>query len=109
MDTAIKLVVFAMSMIFVRGIELYGETDLVEPVNVGNDREFSILQLAEIVKKMFAEKSLTIEHMPMPKDDPKQRRPDLTKAKALLQGWSPKVPLEEGLVKMCDWLKTQLS
>lgn len=92
-----------------RGIELYGETDLVEPVNVGNDREFSILQLAEIVKKMFAEKSLTIEHMPMPKDDPKQRRPDLTKAKALLQGWSPKVPLEEGLVKMCDWLKTQLS
>jgi UDP-glucuronate decarboxylase len=54
---------------------------------------------------MFPEKNLSIEHLPTPADDPKKRRPDLTKAKSLLKPWLPKVPLKEGLKFMLEWLK----
>ncbi len=92
----------------IEGILRYAQTELVEPVNIGNDKEFTILELAEIVqKKLFPEKDLQIEHSPLPKDDPLQRRPDLTKAQQLLGGWGPKVQLEEGLRNMYAWLKSQ--
>ncbi|NVO19540.1 MAG: SDR family oxidoreductase [Bacteroidetes bacterium] len=67
------------------------------PVNIGNPGEFTILQLAEMVIRLTNSKSKII-HMPLPSDDPMQRQPNIELAKKEL-GWSPKIPLEEGLVK----------
>ncbi|PGH59347.1 NAD-dependent dehydratase [Azospirillum palustre] len=65
------------------------------PINLGNPGEFTMLELAEKVIRLTGSAS-TIEHMPLPQDDPKQRRPDIAKARALMQ-WEPAVPLDEGL------------
>jgi dTDP-glucose 4,6-dehydratase len=65
------------------------------PVNIGNAVEFTILECARRVLAVTGSKS-KIRHEPLPRDDPKQRRPDISKAKALL-GWEPKVELEKGL------------
>jgi dTDP-glucose 4,6-dehydratase len=65
------------------------------PVNIGNPNEFTILECAQLVLKVTGSKS-KIAYEPLPQDDPKQRRPDIAKAKALL-GWEPKIQLEEGL------------
>jgi UDP-glucuronate decarboxylase len=65
------------------------------PVNIGNPGEFTMLELAEMVIRL-TKSSSRIVHKPLPADDPRQRRPDITKAKALLD-WQPTVPLEEGL------------
>ena len=65
------------------------------PVNLGNPNELTILEFAERIRKLTGTKSV-IEHQPLPQDDPKQRRPDISKATALL-GWEPKVGLSEGL------------
>ncbi|CAO3363771.1 UDP-glucuronic acid decarboxylase family protein (plasmid) [Azospirillum sp. A26] len=65
------------------------------PINLGNPGEFTMLELAEKVIRLTRSAS-TIEHMPLPQDDPKQRRPDIAKARALLN-WEPAVPLDEGL------------
>lgn len=75
--------------------------DVTGPVNIGNPGEFTILQLAELVIKLTDSKSKLIR-MPLPADDPKQRKPDITKAKALLN-WQPTTPLEEGLQKTIDY------
>ena len=75
--------------------------DVTGPVNIGNPGEFTILQLAEMVIKLTDSKSKLIR-MPLPADDPKQRRPDITKAKKLLN-WEPVTPLEEGLVKTIEY------
>jgi len=80
--------------------------DVIGPVNVGNPKEFSILQLAEIVKRLTNSNS-EIVSKPLPQDDPKQRKPDITKAKEVL-GWSPEVALEDGLIKTIEYLKTQI-
>ena len=71
--------------------------EVTGPVNVGNPGEFTILQLAENIIELTGSKS-KIVRMPLPSDDPKQRRPDITKAQELL-GWQPTTPLREGLVK----------
>jgi dTDP-glucose 4,6-dehydratase len=73
------------------------------PVNIGNPREFTILECAELVLKVTGSKS-QIRYEPLPQDDPKQRRPDITKARQLLQ-WEPKVDLEMGLRKSLDYFK----
>ena len=65
------------------------------PVNIGNPNEFTILECAKRVLEVTGSKS-KIRHEPLPEDDPKQRRPDITKARALL-GWEPRVDLESGL------------
>ena len=65
------------------------------PVNIGNPSEFTILQCAELVLKVTGSSS-HIRYEPLPQDDPKQRRPDITKARQLL-GWEPKIDLETGL------------
>jgi UDP-glucuronate decarboxylase len=65
------------------------------PVNVGNPTEFTILQLAELVIELTGSKSRIIR-MPLPADDPKQRRPDISQAQKLLN-WQPVTPLREGL------------
>ena len=83
----------------VRGlISLMNSADSITgPVNLGNPGEFTIRELAEQVIALTGSRS-KIVHMPLPEDDPKQRRPDITRATQLL-GWEPKVRLEEGLSK----------
>jgi dTDP-glucose 4,6-dehydratase len=73
------------------------------PVNIGNPTEFSILECAKRVLAVTGSKS-SIRHEPLPQDDPKQRRPDISKAKALL-GWEPKVDLETGLRMSLDYFR----
>jgi nucleoside-diphosphate-sugar epimerase len=89
----------------VDGILKYAETNITDPVNLGNDKEFTILELAESVQSMFSEKKIGIRHLELPKDDPTKRRPELKRAKSLLSPWEPKVPLNEGLKHMYSWLK----
>ncbi|WMT89569.1 SDR family oxidoreductase [Pelagibacterium sp. H642] len=67
------------------------------PVNLGNPGEFTINQLADLVIRQTGSKSRKV-HMPLPKDDPQRRRPDITRAKTLL-GWEPRVPLAKGLAQ----------
>lgn len=93
----------------VEGIVTFARLKLSDPVNIGNESEFSILELAEMVREIFAEKNLKIEYHELPKDDPRQRRPDLTAAKKILSPWLPQVNLRTGLLKMIDWLKIELS
>jgi len=70
------------------------------PINIGNPGEFTMLELAEQVIALTGSRS-AIEHRPLPQDDPRQRRPDITKAKTLL-GWEPAVPLRDGLARTID-------
>ncbi|MBK3732889.1 UDP-glucuronate decarboxylase [Azospirillum brasilense] len=70
------------------------------PINIGNPGEFTMLELAERVIALTGSRS-TVEHRPLPQDDPRQRRPDIGKAKTLL-GWEPAVPLPEGLARTID-------
>jgi dTDP-glucose 4,6-dehydratase len=73
------------------------------PVNIGNPNEFTILECAQHVLKVTGSKS-KITYEPLPQDDPKQRRPDITKARQLL-GWEPKIDLETGLRMSLDYFK----
>jgi len=82
------------------------DDDFTGPVNTGNPGEFTILELAKLVIEYTGSKS-KIDFRPLPQDDPKQRRPDITLAKAKL-GWEPKVPLREGLKKTIDYFDTML-
>jgi UDP-glucuronate decarboxylase len=92
----------------VDGIVKFSETDgELGPLNLGNDGEFSILELAEEVLKQVGGKS-KIAFKPLPGDDPKCRRPDLTKTKATL-GWTPKVQLKDGLVKTIAYFRETLA
>jgi UDP-glucuronate decarboxylase len=75
--------------------------DFTGPVNIGNPNEFTILELAEKVVQLTGSKSRII-HLPLPSDDPMQRQPDISLAKKELD-WSPKIQLEEGLVKTIDY------
>ena len=73
-------------------------------INVGNPGEYTILELAEKTLKMMPESTSKIVYRPLPGDDPKQRRPDITLAKSLL-GWEPKIVLDEGLAKTIDYFR----
>ncbi len=75
----------------------------IGPLNLGNPGEFTILELAELVIALTGSRSI-IERRPLPQDDPKQRRPDISKAKALLD-WEPKVPLRDGLERTIDYFR----
>ncbi|TPI32680.1 SDR family oxidoreductase [Mesorhizobium sp. B3-1-6] len=68
-----------------------------QPVNLGNPGEFSILELARLVRELTGSRS-PVKFLPLPQDDPRRRRPDIGRARALL-GWSPKVPLRQGLLQ----------
>ena len=76
-------------------IKLMNTDGLHDPINLGNPGEFTIKQLAEEVIKICGSNS-GLTHLPLPADDPRQRRPDITKAQTLL-GWTPTIPLHEGL------------
>ncbi len=75
-------------------------------MNLGNPREFSILELAEVVIKLTKSKS-KIVFQPLPTDDPKQRKPDIALAKERL-GWEPTVPLNQGLEKTIKYFENFL-
>jgi dTDP-glucose 4,6-dehydratase len=77
------------------------------PVNIGNPNEFTILECAQVVLKITGSKS-RIRHEPLPQDDPRQRRPDITKARQLL-GWEPKIDLETGLRLSLDYFKNAVA
>ncbi len=81
-----------------------GSDDFVGPVNIGNQGEFTIKQLAEQVVELTGSRS-KIVYRDLPSDDPKQRQPDITLARKHL-GWEPKVPLAEGLKKTIEWFRT---
>jgi dTDP-glucose 4,6-dehydratase len=74
-----------------------------DPVNIGNPRELTVKQIAELVLKLTGSNS-KIEHTPLPVDDPKVRRPDIRRAKQLL-GWEPQVELEDGLRKTIEYFR----
>lgn len=77
-----------------------------EVVNLGTSEEHTVLDYALIIKKLTNSRSQIIFSEPLPQDDPKKRKPDINKAKKLLN-WEPKISLEEGLRKMIDYLKHQ--
>ena len=77
-----------------------------DPVNIGNPRELTVMEIAKLVLKLTGSAS-RIEHRPLPVDDPKVRRPDIRRAKELL-GWEPKVELEEGLTKTIHFFRKVL-
>ena len=79
------------------------EDDFIGPINIGKPREFTILELAQKVIGMTGSQS-KIVFEPLPNDDPRQRKPDITLAKEKL-GWKPEISLEEGLVKVIDYFK----
>ncbi len=74
-----------------------------EVINIGNNKETTILELAELIKRLTNSSSKIAFH-PLPEDDPKRRCPDISKAKKIL-GWEPKVSLEEGLKNTIKWFK----
>src|SRR5258707_554621 len=67
------------------------------PINIGNPQEHSMLQLAQMVIDLTGSRS-RVAHRPLPQDDPRQRRPDISKANELLS-WNPKTPVRDGLIK----------
>lgn len=91
----------------VRGINLTMESDFHEPINLGNPSELTILDIAKEVLALLPESTSEITHLPMPPDDPKVRRPDITRAKQVL-GWQPTVSRREGLAKMIQSYRESL-
>ncbi|MDO5527908.1 MAG: SDR family NAD-dependent epimerase/dehydratase, partial [Paracoccus sp. (in: a-proteobacteria)] len=77
------------------------------PINIGNPGEFTVRQLAELVIKKTGSRS-QITYLPLPQDDPQQRRPDITRAKELLD-WQPSVSLTEGLDLTIEYFDALLS
>ncbi|NLE66027.1 MAG: SDR family oxidoreductase [Lentisphaerae bacterium] len=88
----------------IRGIVLLSRSAVHEPVNIGNPREMTVRQFAEVIIRLTGSRS-AMESKPLPVDDPKTRQPDIRRARELL-GWEPNVPLEEGLARTIDYFRT---
>jgi UDP-glucuronate decarboxylase len=80
--------------------------DGVGPVNLGNPKEMTVLQIAEAIRELTGSCS-AIEHRPLPSDDPTRRLPDITRARERL-GWEPRVSLAEGLAATIEYFKARL-
>ena len=91
----------------IEGIYRLLESNEHEPVNIGNPAEITIMEFAERIRALVGAK-VPIMHQPLPQDDPKQRCPDISKAKRILK-WEPKVNLEEGLRITYDYFKKQVA
>jgi dTDP-glucose 4,6-dehydratase len=89
----------------VEGIRLSMVSREHRPVNLGNPGEMSILEFAWHIKKHTGSQS-SIEHLPLPDDDPKVRRPDISRAREFL-GWEPRVGFEDGIKKTIDWFRNR--
>jgi dTDP-glucose 4,6-dehydratase len=90
----------------VDGIIRLAESATNEPVNIGNPHEITIEEIARTIIKLVGSSSQLV-YRPLPVDDPRQRRPDITRARTIL-GWEPKVGLEEGLLKTVDYFKSKV-
>jgi dTDP-glucose 4,6-dehydratase len=90
----------------VDGIIRLAASNVNDPVNIGNPHEMSIEEMARVIITMTGSKS-RIVFRALPTDDPKVRRPDITRARTLL-GWEPKVPLDQGLTSTIDYFKKKL-
>jgi dTDP-glucose 4,6-dehydratase len=91
----------------VDGVLRLMESDTNDPVNIGNPHEVTIEQIARTIIRLVGSSS-NLVYRPLPVDDPKQRQPDITRARTLL-GWEPKVGLEEGLLKTVEYFKMKLA
>ncbi|MDQ3280417.1 MAG: SDR family oxidoreductase [Acidobacteriota bacterium] len=87
----------------IEGIYRLLMSDEVQPTNIGNPAEMTVLQFAQEIKRLTGTDA-PIEFRPLPEDDPKIRRPDISKAREILQ-WEPRVPLEEGLSKTIEYFR----
>jgi dTDP-glucose 4,6-dehydratase len=90
----------------VSGLLALMDSDVNEPVNIGNPHEMSIEEMARLIIRMTGSKSQVV-FQPLPVDDPQVRQPDITKARTLL-GWEPKVTLEEGLTSTIEYFRTKM-
>ncbi|MBC7231772.1 MAG: SDR family oxidoreductase [Chloroflexi bacterium] len=90
----------------IEGIYLLLQSDYAEPVNLGNPTEMRLLDFALLINELVGNKA-GIVYKPLPADDPKRRRPDITRARQIL-GWEPKVGLEEGLRQTIAWFRQAL-
>lgn len=90
----------------VRGVLANLELGDEMPVNLGNPHEVTVLQLAETIIKLAGSRS-KIEHRELPVDDPRQRQPDITRARAKL-GWEPEVGFEDGLGRTLEYFRSVL-
>jgi dTDP-glucose 4,6-dehydratase len=91
----------------VTGLIALMESDVNEPVNIGNPHEMTIEEMARLIISMTGSKSQLV-FKPLPTDDPQVRQPDITRARTLL-GWEPKVPLEEGLTSTIGYFRQRLA
>jgi dTDP-glucose 4,6-dehydratase len=89
------------------GIYRLLESDEHEPTNIGNPQEITILEFAERVRALVGAQ-VPIKFHPLPQDDPKQRCPDIAKARRIL-GWEPKVTLEEGLRRTYEYFRERVA
>jgi dTDP-glucose 4,6-dehydratase len=90
----------------VDGIIRLMQSDENDPVNIGNPHELTIKEIAETIIRMTGAPSRLV-YQPLPTDDPKVRKPDITRARTLL-GWEPKIALEHGLTKTIEYFKTKV-
>ena len=88
-------------------IRLMNVNNLHDPVNLGNPGEFTIKQLAEEVRNICASQS-EFSYLPLPADDPRQRKPDISKAQAML-GWNPTIPLRDGLTRTVEDFRRRMN
>jgi UDP-glucuronate decarboxylase len=90
----------------IRYMTLGTDESIPGPINLGNPGEFTMMELAQKILKVTGSTSYILQQ-PLPQDDPKQRKPDISKAKQYLN-WEPTITLEEGLVKTIEYFKTQV-
>jgi dTDP-glucose 4,6-dehydratase len=92
----------------VSGLLALQEKGDARPVNLGNPREMTLIEFAEVIRKVVGKGGRVRSVRPLPENDPKQRRPDITRARTLL-GWEPKVSVEEGLVPTVAYFRRELA
>jgi len=90
----------------IRGFLALLDSDETGPVNIGNDNEFTIREMADLVIELTGSSS-ELQFDPLPVDDPMQRKPDLTLARTRL-GWEPRIQLREGLERTVEWFRSRL-
>jgi len=81
--------------------------DIIGPINIGNPNEFTMIELATMVIDLIGSKSKLI-YQPLPSDDPKQRQPNISKAKEFLDDWTPNIQLKEGLIKTIKYFENEI-
>ena len=90
----------------VTGLLALLDSGIVGPINIGNPEEHSVLELAETILRLCGSSS-RVTHGPLPADDPSRRRPDISRAMAVL-GWTPRVSLIDGLSRTIEWMKAEI-